>query len=108
MQNGTIIEPIGEMFSAHNFYARKTLCGHVLVDIVSDFIVISEAEWQEWGMGWVVENPVGLLWQRDYMQQWNKCNIFVFIIIKYQKKCKYNNSSYKFCCSRKPMSSFGI
>ena len=31
-----------------------------------------KAERQGWGMGWVVENPVGLLWQRDYMQQWNK------------------------------------
>ena len=48
MENGTIIEPIGNTYSAHGFDAQDTQCGRVLVDIVSDHIVVEKSDWAAW------------------------------------------------------------
>ena len=48
MENGTIIEPIGNTYRAHDLEARDTKCGRVLVDIQSDWIVVEKSEWIAW------------------------------------------------------------
>ncbi len=50
MQNGTIIEPIGNSYSAHGLEGQDTACGRVVVEDVGASMVwlVTKQEWAEW------------------------------------------------------------
>ena len=50
MENGTIIEPIGNTYRAHGLEGRDTACGRVVVEDAgaSMFWLVTKHEWTEW------------------------------------------------------------